>query len=312
MTDFHHITVLKSEVADALTDAVGTIADLTLGGGGHAEAILEALPEVRLIGFDRDPVAIEAASQRLARFADRIELFNAPFSEAPEVLAERGVSRDAGGEGIAGIVADLGVSSPQFDDPARGFSLSADGPLDMRMGAGQTAAEYLDEVTQEELARVFWEYGDIRASRKLARAVKNDREAGLINTTSELAALCGRVLGRDRKHDPATLPFQALRIAVNDELGELDQLLAAIPNLLADGGRAAIISFHSLEDRRVKRAFRVLTKGPEIPRGLPVVGENTTDFRLVGKAIAPSDAELHQNPRARSARLRILERRCSR
>jgi 16S rRNA (cytosine1402-N4)-methyltransferase len=312
LSEFNHITVLKPQVVDALSNAVGTIVDLTLGGGGHAEAILDALPDVCLIGFDRDPVAIEATGERLARHAGRVELFNAPFSGAPAILRDRGLSRDGGGQGIAGVVADLGVSSPQFDDPTRGFSLSAEGPLDMRMGAGQTAAEYLDEVTEQELARIFWEYGDIRASRRLARAVKNDRDAGLIETTSDLAGLCGRVLGRERKHDPATLPFQALRIAVNDELGELDTLLASLPDLLAEGGRAAIISFHSLEDRRVKRAFRALTKGPELPRGVPFIGDTSTDFRLVGKPVTANAAELAANPRARSARLRVLERRCIR
>lgn len=308
MTNFHHITVLKQEVVDALAGFEGLVLDLTVGGGGHTEALLSALPGIRILGFDRDPVAVAAATARLAPFGDRFEIINRPFSSVLDVLSERGISRKAGGPGVAAVVADLGVSSPQFDDPSRGFSLSADGPLDMRMGEGQTAGEYLDEVEQEELARIFWQYGDIRQSRKLARAVKNDRAAGLINTTSELAALCGRVLGKGRKHDPATLPFQALRIAVNDELGELETVLDAIPDLLAEGGRAAFISFHSLEDRRVKHAFRDLAKGPEVPRGLPVTGDQLTEFRLVGKAASASDQELCENPRARSARLRILER----
>jgi 16S rRNA (cytosine1402-N4)-methyltransferase len=308
VTDFHHITVLKQEVVDALAGFEGLVLDLTVGGGGHSEALLSALPGIRILGFDRDPVAVKAATARLASFGDRFEIVNRPFSSVIEVLSDRGLSRGARGSGVPAIVADLGVSSPQFDDPSRGFSLSADGPLDMRMGDGQTAGEYLDEVSQEELARIFWQYGDIRQSRKLARAVKNDRAEGLINTTSELAALCGRVLGKGRKHDPATLPFQALRIAVNDELGELETVLNELPNLLADGGRAAFISFHSLEDRRVKHAFRDLVKGPEVPRGLPITGDQLTDFRLVGKAASASDDELNVNPRARSARLRILER----
>lgn len=312
LPEFHHITVLRDEVVEALFGASGTVADLTLGGGGHAEAILAALPDVDLIGFDRDPAAIEAARARLERFGERVEFHNLPFSEAPSLFAERGISRSAGGTGLAGVVADLGVSSPQLDDPARGFSLAAAGPLDMRMGSGRTAAEFIDESTEEELARAFWEYGDIRASRRLARAVKAERAEGRLQSTTELADLCARVLGRGRKHNPATLPFQAVRIAVNDELGELDTLLSAVPDLLADGGRTAVISFHSLEDRRVKRAFRALAKGPELPRGVPMRGESESPFRLVGKPIASSDAEIAANPRARSARLRILERRVNR
>lgn len=309
LSEFRHITVLRDEVVEALSRASGVVADLTLGGGGHTEAILEALPDVSVIGFDRDPVAIKAAGERLEPHRERVELVNRPFSEAHTLFTERGIARAAGGPGIAGIVADLGVSSPQLDDPQRGFSLSAAGPLDMRMGDGPTAAEFIDDVTEEELARVFWEYGDIRASRRLARAVKQARAESRLDDTTDLAELCAKVLGRGRKHNPATLPFQAIRIAVNNELGELDSLLEAVPDLLADGGRAAVISFHSLEDRRVKRAFRSLAKGPDIPRGLPVRGESDSPFRLVGKAIVASEPEVRSNPRSRSARLRILERR---
>ncbi len=312
MTDFEHITVQLEPAVDALRCRDGhTYVDVTAGGAGHSAAIAAACaPTGRLIAFDRDPNAVAIATERLAQFGDRAQVVHAPFSSAPQWLRDNGLARSTGGAGVDGLLADLGVSSPQIDTADRGFSIAADGPLDMRMsGDGPTAADIIDASDADELARIFYEYGEIRESRRLARAVKMDRAAGLINTTGDLAGLCGRVLKSKRSIHPATLPFQALRIAVNGELDELDTLLDALPDLLADGGRAVFISFHSLEDRRVKRAFRALTSGPEIPRGIPVRGdEYQADFRLIGRGIKATDDEIQANPRARSARMRVIER----
>lgn len=312
MPDFVHRTVLREATVEAVRPRDGGVyVDLTSGGGGHGELLLErSAPGGRLVAFDRDPRAVEATRARLARFGDRVTLENAPFSTAPERLRALGLDR-ASGRGVDGIVADLGVSSPQLDQADRGFSINGDGPLDMRMGdQGPTAAELIDSLDADELADVLYELGEIRESRRLARAIKADRAAGTLETTGQLAELCVRVLGRKtRSHHPATLAFQALRIAVNAELDELDAILAALPALLADGGRAAFISFHSLEDRRVKLAFRALGSPPELPRGLPVLpAAAEPDFRLVGKPIVPPAVEAESNPRARSARLRVIER----
>lgn len=309
MVEFAHIPVLYRETLDALAPADGGVyVDFTLGGGGHAAGVLEACaPGGVLHAFDRDKRAIVAASARLERFAERANVRQRRMSEAvADVVGQLG--RERGGFfGVDGVLADLGVSSPQLDDPERGFSFRNDAPLDMRMGEGETAAEYLDRVDFDELTRVFRVYGEIRAARRLARAVKEDRAKGLIQTTAELAGLCERVLGRARKHHPATLAFQAIRIAVNQELDELQTLLDAVPEMLNGGGVAAIISFHSLEDRMVKRAFRSLVT-VDAPRGLPVT-ESLADFEWVEPSRAASEEELQDNPRARSARLRAIRRR---
>lgn len=312
MSQFRHITVLLDEAVAALQPrSDGRFVDLTAGGAGHSAAIAAACaPDGKLLAFDRDPIAVGVARERLAAFGDRVEVVHSPFDQAPAVLAERGWDRASSG-GVDGILADLGVSSPQLDEPTRGFSLASDGPLDMRMSdVGMTAGELIDASDADALADIFYHYGEIRESRRLARAVKADREAGKLETTKDLAGLCARVLGRGkRKIDPATLPFQALRIAVNGELDQLDALLNALPDLVADGGRVAIIAFHSLEDRRVKQAFRALSSGPKIPRGIPVrASDSDIQWRLVGGAVKPSDDETSANPRARSARLRVIER----
>jgi 16S rRNA (cytosine1402-N4)-methyltransferase len=294
MTDaaFQHRTVLLEETLRALDPRPGRIyADATLGGGGHAEGILErSSPDGRLVGVDRDPSALDAARVRLARFGDRVTFVHGTFGELGRALAQAGVER------VHGIVADLGVSSPQLDRAERGFSLRADGPLDMRMDPtrGETAKELVARLDERELADVIYQLGEERRSRPIARSVRRAYEAGELETTEDLRRAVVRAVGPKRVGgiDPATRTFQALRIAVNDELGELDALLAQLPELLEDHGVAAIISFHSLEDRRVKHVFRgsdvlvPLTKKPEIA----------------------GDAEQAENPRSRSAKLRAARR----
>ncbi|MCB9530593.1 MAG: 16S rRNA (cytosine(1402)-N(4))-methyltransferase RsmH [Myxococcales bacterium] len=304
MPPFLHITILRDEVASAIAPKRdGVYVDVTLGGGGHAEAILSRDPNCRLLGFDRDPRALAAAGDRLAPFGDRVRLARASFDDVPAALHVAEVVA------VDGIVADLGVSSPQLDDAERGFSIVRDGPLDMRMGPdAESVGELLDRLSEDELTHVFLRFGEVRPARRLATAVLEARAAGGMTTTHELAAVCERVLGRGRSHHPATLPFQALRIVANDELGQLERLLDAAPALLAPGGTLAVITFHSLEDRLVKERFRTLSTAPAPPRGVPFVGDPpATDFRRL-RDVTPSDAELAANPRARSARLRALQR----
>lgn len=319
MTAFRHETVLLREVCDALVGcgrAVRYALDLTVGGGGHAQGLLSANSGLRLLGLDRDPRAVRAARERLMPFGDRARVEQASFSSFPGVLADLGFGeRVDGAWRVDAIVLDAGVSSPQLDEPARGFSFRERGPLDMRMGEdGPSLSQWLEDVTVDALARVFRDYGEIGPSRRLAIALLEARDAGRLQDTLALAEVCERVLRRPgpppRIH-PATLPFQALRIAINDELGELERALEAIGPALSVGGRVAVISFHSLEDRLVKRHFRRLGRPRPLPRGLPVrgMGEEPA-WREVGGLIRPSEAEASGNPRARSARLRVLERRC--
>lgn len=290
---FAHVTVLRDEVLRAIAPRPGgTYLDVTLGGGGHSEAILEASgPDGALIGIDRDAVARAAASARLARFEGRVRVVEARMSEARAVLDSLGISA------VDGVVADLGVSSPQLDEADRGMSFRAEGPLDMRMDRtrGQTARELIDSLDEHELADVIYEFGEERASRPIARAILRARDDGKLETTTDLARAVYRVLGPPRRGgglDPATRTFQALRIAVNEELSELDALLEAVPSLLKVGGIAAIISFHSLEDRKVKWAFR---------------GDDRVE-PLTKKPIEASDQEQRENPRSRSAKLRVARR----
>lgn len=275
------------------------IIDGTLGGGGHTEALLERGCVV--FGIDRDPRALESASARLARFGERFTAVRGEFGDAATLVPGP----------VDGFVLDLGVSSPQLDVAERGFSFSKAGPLDMRMSdEGETAAELIERLPENELADVIYEYGEERASRSIARELK----ARLPKTTLE--AVEAVKAGVPRKAWPkdihvATRTFQGLRIAVNRELDQLDSALAALPSLLRTGGVAAIISFHSLEDRKVKQAFRALCgEAPdELPRGLPVVRQQTAGFKsLSKKAITASEDEANANPRARSARLRGVEK----
>ncbi|MGE0431286.1 MAG: 16S rRNA (cytosine(1402)-N(4))-methyltransferase RsmH [Planctomycetota bacterium] len=296
-TPFHHTPVLLAEVLQLLAPTPGErTLDLTIGGGGHAAAILErTAPDGQLVGVDRDPTALAAARERLADHGTRVQLIAARFGDV--------AARPPDGGAFDIVLADLGVSSPQLDTADRGFSFRHDGPLDMRMdpGRGPTARDLLAQLDATALADVIFHYGEERKSRRIARAIKDalaaDRNA--LQTTAELAALVARVTpgggsaaDRGRIH-PATRVFQALRIAVNGELDQLDALLAAVPRLLAPGGRIAIISFHSLEDRRVKTAFRELA---------------TDGVRelITRKPVTAGEAECRANPRARPAKLRVL------
>ncbi len=299
---FAHTTVLRDEVVDALGPRNGGVyLDCTTGGGGHVEALLQACgPAGRVVGLDQDTDALAAAGERLADYGDRFQPVHAAFGDAAEVLAGLGLS------GVDGLVADLGVSSYQLDTPERGFSFMREGPLDLRMdrSRGEPASEWLEAVDEQTLVRVLRELGEERHARRIARAILAERPH---TSTLALAGLVERVMpGRRGRIHPATRTFQALRIAVNDELGQLDRLLAALPGLLVPGARAAIISFHSLEDRRVKRRLRSLAgvDSPRDPFGNPTVAPVA---RMIGrKAVKASDVD--HNPRARSARMRVLER----
>jgi 16S rRNA (cytosine1402-N4)-methyltransferase len=284
----------------------GLFVDATLGLGGHSEAILEASPDTRVVGIDLDREAIRLASERLARFGTRFRAAHANFREISRILDE------AGEHAADGVMADLGVSSLQFDSPVRGFSFRHDAPLDMRMdagGAGETAAELLERLPEEEIARVIYEYGEERKSRRIARWIVERRERGEpLKTTGELAALVARAVGHKRgeRIHPATRTFQALRIAVNGELEGLDGFVETSVDLLKTGGRLAVISFHSLEDRVVKRALRRLSGQCECDRRVPVCmcGARKVVEVLTRRPVVPNEQEVEENPRARSAKLR--------
>lgn len=289
--DFRHLTVLREETVVGLAlRRGGTCVDLTLGGGGHSEAVLEAYPAAKVIGFDRDPSAIAAAGQRLGRYGDRVSIEKARFSEVEAVLFRLGIDQ------VDALIADLGVSSPQLDAPDRGMSFRAAGPLDMRMDPteGETAADLIVRLTQEELADVIYHLGEERRSRRVARCIKQALDAGELETTTDLRRAIVRAVGPSRIGgiDPATRTFQALRLAVNRELDELSAALSMAARILRPGGVAAFISFHSLEDRLVKRAF--------LDRALWQ--------RLTKKPIVASGEEQAENPRSRSAKLRLARR----
>jgi 16S rRNA (cytosine1402-N4)-methyltransferase len=300
--EFAHQTVLRDEVVDVLLPTAGKrIIDATLGGGGHAEALLDRGAEV--IGVDRDPAALRAATARLGGRAG----FRALRGNAGDLAAVLG---PLGLLPVDGVLADLGVSSPQLDDPSRGFSFQGDGPLDMRMGPeGQTAAEAIARADEATLVDVLRTFGEEPFARPIARALKTAHPT----TTEQAVEAVKRAVPRrawPARIHVATRTFQALRIWVNDELGALDRLLASLPEILRIGGRAAIIAFHSLEDRRVKEAFRTLVGRCACPPGLPVCGCGAAGrFRAVTrKAVKASPAEAETNPRSRSARLRAVER----
>jgi 16S rRNA (cytosine1402-N4)-methyltransferase len=304
--EFLHRTVLADEAVRLLAPRSGEVyCDATVGGGGHAERILEASsPAGRLVGIDRDPAALEAARARLERFGERVTLVHGAFGDARSILGELGLAL------VDGFVVDLGVSSPQLDHAERGFSFQREGPLDMRMDPtrGETAAEMLARVSVDELKRILKDYGEERYAGRIARAIK---EAGEVRTTTELAALVARsVPTRERHKDPATRTFQALRIAVNDELGQLERFLEEFPSLLRSGGRVVVIAFHSLEDRLVKNRFRDLAKHPGVPPDLAEkMGLSQPELTLLTtKPMVPGDEELAANPRARSAKLRAAVR----
>lgn len=307
MTGFAHETVLRDEVVELLSPRAGAlILDGTLGGGGHSEALLEK--GARVIGTDRDPRALAAARARLARFGEAFRAVRADFRDAEGVLRSLGIEK------VDGALVDLGVSSPQIDEAARGFSFSRPGPLDMRMsGEGETLADLLERADVAELTRILREYGEEPFARPVARALRAAVEKhGAKNLdTARLAEVVANAIPRKawpRSIHPATRTFQALRIAVNDELGALAAWLEALPRVLAKDGRAAAISFHSLEDRMVKQAFQSLSRTCTCPPGFPVCRcGSDPEFRPVTrKAVVASEAEVARNPRSRSARLRAV------
>lgn len=307
MDEYSHRPVLLAEVIDALAVASdGVYMDLTYGRGGHAAEILARLGAGgRLIVMDKDPAAIRAARERFAQ-EPRATILHGSYAGA--AAAERGL-----GGRIAGILMDLGVSSAQLDDPRRGFSFRHDGPLDMRMdpAAGESAAEWLGRVSEQELIRVLREYGEERYAARIARAITAERRLRPIDTTARLRAIVAAAHPAwEAGKDPATRTFQAIRIQINHELEDLRLCLDRLVPLLAPGGRLAVISFHSLEDRMVKRFIRDESRGDPYPAGLPVPGAMLQPrLRPVGGAVHPGAAEVADNPRARSAVLRVAERR---
>ena len=303
-----HIPVMLNEVLATLAPRDGGVyLDGTFGGGGYAQAILDSA-RCTLWAIDRDPEAIERGASLLARFPGRLHLLHGQFADMVALLAQAGVTE------LDGIVLDLGVSSFQIDDPARGFSFRHDGPLDMRMGKqGTSAADLVNGLPERALADVLYELGEERASRRIAHAIVAARLEAPIETTGRLADIIRSVLPPDRSgNHPATRSFQALRIKVNDELGQIETALAHAVDLLAPGGRLVVVAFHSLEDRIVKRfmtqaAGRTGSPSRHDPAGLKT--RDAPDFRLLtARALRPTASESDQNPRSRSARLRALER----
>ena len=305
-----HRPVLLRETIELLAAARGGLfVDCTVGLGGHSEAILQASSDARVLGIDRDEEALGLARQRLALHGSRFRAVHADFRELTRVLATAKVRQ------VRGVLADLGVSSLQLDSPSRGFSFRHDSPLDMRMDVtgGETAAELLGRLSEVELARIIFEYGEERRARRIARWIIKRRESGEpIRTTRDLADLVQRAVGpeRQRRIHPATRTFQALRIAVNSELESLDHFLVQAVDHLEPDGRLAVISFHSLEDRIVKRTLAKLSGRCQCPPRLPkcICGAKKLLEVLTRKPITPGEQELNENPRARSARLRGARR----
>ena len=308
MSADRHIPVLAREVVDALRPRDGgCYVDGTFGAGGYSSAVLDRA-QCQVIALDRDPDAIAAGQVLAERYAPRLRLIEGRFGDMAELLSAEGVDE------VDGVALDLGVSSMQFDQADRGFSFRASGPLDMRMErSGPSAADLVNEADEAELADIIWRYGEERKSRRVARAIVEARRQKPIETTGELAEIVRRAVGpqgRDES-DPATRTFQALRIAVNDELGELERGLAAAEQVLAPGGRLAVVSFHSLEDRAVKQFVRARAgRVPAPSRHAPPRAQNraTTLSDLTRKPVVPTAAEIAANPRARSARLRVAEK----
>ena len=308
--DYGHRPVLLDECIDALQiKPDGVYVDGTLGRAGHSSEIVRRLTTGRLIALDRDETALAAARERLADYMDRVTLVHSNFSSLGEVLDGLGV------DSVDGMLFDLGVSSPQLDDANRGFSYKQDAPLDMRMDASAplTARELVNTASYEELRRILYEYGEERYAPQIAKAICAAREQKTVETTLELAELIRGAMPakalREKQH-PAKRSFQAIRIAVNDELSELPPMLDAAEAHLKPGGRLAVITFHSLEDRIVKQKLRELATGCICPPEFPVcVCGRTPKMKLVTrKPIVSGEAELHENPRARSAKLRVAEK----
>lgn len=310
MTQFHHISVLLNECIEGLNiKPEGIYVDGTLGGAGHSSQIAKRLTTGRLIGIDRDKVALNAAAERLEPYKNRVTLVHSNFCEMAQVMKELDVP------GVDGILLDLGVSSPQLDDGSRGFSYMVDAPLDMRMNGDDALSAYtvVNTWSQEELKRILYTYGEERYAPQIAGAICRRREEVPIETTLELVDIIRSAMPaaalREKQH-PAKRSFQAIRIAVNDELGSVERVLADAIDLLNPGGRLAIITFHSLEDRIVKTAMAEASKGCTCPPNFPVcVCGKKPKVKLVSrKPIVAGPEELEYNPRARSAKLRVCEK----
>jgi 16S rRNA (cytosine1402-N4)-methyltransferase len=303
-----HDPVLLQEVLEYLEPSRddGTIVDATVGLGGHAEALLERHPRIHLLGVDRDPEALARSRERLSRFGDRVTLVSGRHESLIDILKQAGRST------VSGLLADLGVSSMQLDDASRGFSFRFDAPLDMRMGSeGRTAADLVNTLDEYELFRIIRDYGEEPMARRIAGALVAARDEAPIETTARLVEVI-RSVKRARPHDidPSTLTFQALRIATNEELVQLDRFVDDAVGALEQGARIGVISFHSLEDRIVKRAFRRLEGECTCPPNMPVCGCGAKEIVkiLTGRPLTASEEEKERNPRSRSAKLRVAEK----
>ena len=310
MTQFHHVSVLLDECIEGLSiKPDGIYVDGTLGGAGHSGQIAKRLTTGRLIGIDRDPVALKVAGERLETYKENVTLVHSNFCEMARVLKDLNIP------GVDGILLDLGVSSPQLDEVSRGFSYMADAPLDMRMNSEDalSAETVVNTWSQEELKRILYTYGEERYAPQIAAAICRRREEAPIKTTLELVDIIRSAMPaaalREKQH-PAKRSFQAIRIAVNDELGSVERVLEDAIDLLNPGGRLAIITFHSLEDRIVKTAMTAASKGCTCPPSFPVCvcGKKPKVKIISRKPIVASEEELERNPRARSAKLRVCEK----
>ena len=310
MTQFHHVSVLLDECIEGLNiKPHGVYVDGTLGGAGHSGQIAKRLTTGQLVGIDRDPVALKVAGERLEPYKDNVTLVHSNFCEMAQVLKNLDIP------GVDGILLDLGVSSPQLDDGSRGFSYMTDAPLDMRMNSQDSlsAETVVNTWSQEEMKRILYTYGEERYAPQIAAAICRRREDAPIKTTLELVDIIRSAMPaaalREKQH-PAKRSFQAIRIAVNDELGSVERVLEDAIDLLNPGGRLAIITFHSLEDRIVKNAMSAASKGCTCPPSFPVCvcGKKPKVKIISRKPIVASDEELERNPRARSAKLRVCER----
>ena len=310
MSAFHHISVLLNECIEGLNIRPdGIYVDGTLGGAGHSFQIAARLKDGKLIGIDRDQVALKAAGERLSVYGERVQLVHSNFCRMAQVLKELNI------QGVDGILLDLGVSSPQLDDGQRGFSYMVDAPLDMRMNSADSLSAHtvVNTWSQEELKRILYNYGEERYAPQIAAAICRKRAEKPIETTLELVEIIKNAMPpaalREKQH-PAKRSFQAIRIAVNDELGAVEQIMADAVELLNPGGRLCIITFHSLEDRIVKLGMQDAAKGCTCPPNFPVCvcGKKPKVKLITKKPIVASDEELEENPRSRSAKLRICEK----
>ncbi len=307
MPEFNHVSVLKEELAGGIiTDKNGTYCDMTLGGAGHSKRLLELTSDAVLLGIDRDPLALKVAEERLSEFSERVKLYHGNFSEIDIAAESNGI------EAFDGIMADLGVSSPQLDDAGRGFSYMHDAPLDMRMDTTSDFSAYdvVNSYSEAELTRIIGTYGEERWAKRIAEFIVKNRP---VKTTLELVEIIKAAVpagAREKGGHPAKRTFQAIRIEVNGELDAVSEALEKAVSLLKSGGRIGVITFHSLEDRLVKQAFQAMAKGCTCPPSFPicVCGKKPEIKIITKKPILPSDGELSENSRSKSAKLRIAEK----